>query len=114
MRSVSGVHSAVTPADAGEPVAVVAVLEVAVEVIGAASYAAFAILRPADIVCAARPRPASVRAAPRACPLRDVWTAEPQPEQMHNVMATSTDKIRVTVWHEFRHEKKNPKVAELY
>lgn len=25
-----------------------------------------------------------------------------------------TSPIRVTVWHEFRHEKKNPKVAELY
>lgn len=25
-----------------------------------------------------------------------------------------TSPIRVTVWHEFRHEKKNPKVAEIY
>jgi len=28
--------------------------------------------------------------------------------------AASNTRINVTVWHEFRHEKKNPKVAELY
>lgn len=28
--------------------------------------------------------------------------------------ASVTSPIRVTVWHEFRHEKKNPQVAELY
>jgi len=29
-------------------------------------------------------------------------------------MAEQQQPIRVTVWHEFRHEKKNPKVAEIY
>src|SRR5947208_2483145 len=30
------------------------------------------------------------------------------------VCRMSERKINVTVWHEYRHEKKNPKVAELY
>jgi trehalose utilization protein len=29
-------------------------------------------------------------------------------------MTDTTHPIRVTVWHEYRHEKKNPKVAEIY